>query len=291
MRALADRGALVRAVVRRRAPWLLADETHVVDLALSDLSAVCRDCDVLVHLAGPNEVRAKEEPDAALTETIVGTRRIAHAAADAGIRRIVYLSTMHVYGASLVPGAVVTEDVVPAPRAIYAIARLGAEHLCAAAITDVVVIRLTNSVGAPAHPSVDRWTLVANDLCRQAVVNRELRLLSDGTQWRDFVSLDDVSRMLADIACDGIPPGTYNLGSGVPMTVRGLAETIQSVTERLTGCRPPLIAPEPVAAPAEPYRISIDKLAATGHQPSPNTQDAVEETLRFCIDHESELRP
>ena len=92
------------------------------------------------------------------------------AVADSAVKRLVYMSTVHVYGERMTGGATLTEDMRPEPRAPYAIARLASEHLAAALSRkgiEVVVLRLTNSMGAPAHPAVDRWTLVANDLCRQ----------------------------------------------------------------------------------------------------------------------------
>ena len=56
--------------------------------------------------------------------------------------------------------------------------------------TEVVVLRLTNSIGALVAPSVNRWTLLANDLCRQAALTgRGLVSQTHGCQWRDFVAL------------------------------------------------------------------------------------------------------
>ena len=34
------------------------------------------------------------------------------------------------------------------------------------------VLRLSNGIGAPAHPGVDRWTLVVNDLGRQVLTGK-----------------------------------------------------------------------------------------------------------------------
>jgi nucleoside-diphosphate-sugar epimerase len=67
-----------------------------------------------------DETVAARDPEAAFVETAVGARRIAAAAADAGVPRLVYVSTVHVYGAAAVEGAVLTEDVVPPPRDAYA---------------------------------------------------------------------------------------------------------------------------------------------------------------------------
>src|SRR5436309_54649 len=80
-----------------------------------------------------------------------------------------------------------------------------------------------------------------------------------GTQWRDFVALRDVREMVAT-ACrsDAVPAGTYNLGSGRPLTVRHLAGLVQDAFEELTGSRPELHAPAPDGEAPEPYRVSVD---------------------------------
>ena len=54
-----------------------------------------------------------------------------------------------------------------------------------------MIIRLSNSYGAPISKDVNRWTLVVNDLCRQAITNRELKLKSSGEQHRDFIPISD----------------------------------------------------------------------------------------------------
>src|SRR6202000_3488021 len=99
---------------------------------------------------------------------------VARAARDAGVARLVYLSTVHVYGDRMAPGVTLTEDMRPEPRSAYAISRLAFEQVSAGLTSgacDLVVLRLSNSVGAPRHPSVDRWSLLANDLARQGALD------------------------------------------------------------------------------------------------------------------------
>jgi len=271
----------------------LAGGEHGIEAGLDDdPSAVDRAChgiDTVVHLAGPNEVVAAEEPDRALTETIVGTRRLAEAARRSGVRRILYVSTVHVYGARVSSGAKLREDDGVAPKAAYAIARLASEHLLAAAAQDkieVVVFRLTNAVGAPASPSVHRWSLVGNDLCRQAATTGGLCLRTSGAQWRDFVPLSDVCRVLAGCLPSGsLAPGTYNLASGTPRTVRQLAGMVQDACESAGLPRPELRAPEPSEELPRACHVSTERLAAAGWRLDSPLEEAVAETLRFCLDH------
>ena len=246
--------------------------------------------DAVVHLAGVNEAVAAAEPDRALSETVVTARRVGAACTAAGVGRIAYVSTVHVYGAALVPGATVTEDTVPEPRSVYAVARLAVEHLIAGSGIDAVVVRLTNGVGAPVAPQVDRWSLVANDLCRQAVTEGELHLRTDGLQWRDFVALDDVCRVLAAAVDPArVVPGTYNFGSGAPCTVRALAALVADVVDEETGVKPALHAPEPSGEPIAPYIVSNHRLDALGLGAEVPLRAAIRQTVRFCLLHRNEL--
>src|SRR3546814_8649299 len=82
---------------------------------------------------------------------------------------------------------------------------------------------------------LDRWTLVAADLCRSAVSTGELVLRSTGQQWRDFIGLADVVRAIAASTDPAkVPAGTYNLASGTSTTVRELAELVQDRVEART---------------------------------------------------------
>lgn len=243
----------------------------------------------VVHLAGANEVDAATDPERALLDTVRATWRVTQAAAAAGVERLVYVSTVHVYGPPD-ESALLSENLLPAPHGSYAVARLASEHIIDAADIDAVVLRMTNSVGAPHNVAVRRWTLVANDLCRQAATTGTMRLRTDGSQWRDFVPMSDAVRILAATTDPAaVPAGTYNLGSGVPTTVRQLAELVGDAFEELTGERPLLEAPELRADPPKPYYVSVRRLADLGLYADGNLADAVAETARFCLEHASEL--
>lgn len=290
-------GRTVRAAVQQPDSRLGTEEI-VVDLTADPALVVdsCRGVTTVVHLAGLNEVIAAQDPATALAETAVATLRVAEAAVATGVRRLVYLSTVHVYGKRIVEGAVLSEDLRPEPTSAYAIARLTSEHVLAGFAErglEVVVLRLTNCVGAPAHPDVDRWTLVVNDLCRQAAVNGRLELRTSGVQYRDFVPLADVCRIVGAAArTDGatsLPAGTYNLGSGSPVTIRDVAGLVQDAFEHRTGARPPLRAPDPPATRPDPYHVSVERLAAHGLSASTPLEEAVDETAGFCLDHRDRL--
>lgn len=281
---LAGVGAPVRALVRAPLPWLAAGDQRRLDLLgpVADVAQALEGCRAVVHLAGHNEVVAAQDPDRALGETVIATRHLTEAAGRAGVERVVFVSTIHVYGDQMSPGAVVDEDTAPRPRGVYAIARLAAEHLVASG-PDPVVLRLSNAVGAPAHRDVDRWTLVAADLCRSAVEANELVLRSTGQQWRDFIALGDVVRIVAAAAEPSIPAGTYNLCSGRSTMVRDLAVLVQDRVEARTGRRPTLTAPAPDRPDPLPYRVDPSRLEALGLRAEQALAAAVDEIIDLCL--------
>lgn len=299
MRSLQGEGRTVRALGRDRAPWLDVDQV-ACDLATidrGDLVSQCAGVDAIVHLAGENEIEAARDPAGALSATVLASVRVADAAREAGVPRVVYLSTAHVYGDRMAPGVMVTEDMRPEPRSAYAVARLASEHatsVLAAGAYDLIVLRMTNSVGAPLDPAIDRWSLVTNDLARQGAVTGRLALRTAGCQWRDFISLHDVCAAInAASRTDGtgVAPGTYNLGSGVARTVLDVAHLVQDAFEERTGRRPPLDAPPPPPESERdaPYHVSVQRLAERGVTAAAALETAVSETVAFCLDHRSRL--
>jgi len=281
VRHLRDEGMAVVPTVRRPVPWLTG--AHPVDLVAGDLGGlvgVLEGHDAVVHLAGASEVRAGAEPDAALAETVVATRRVAEAAVRAGVRRLVFLSTFHVYGGATDDGGV-HEGVVPTPRHPYAFARLAGEHLAAGCGPDHgVALRLTNAVGPPVDARVDRWTLVANDLCAQAVAGGPLRLRSSGHDGRDFVDLGDACRAIGAAATGVVPAGTYNLGSGTTTRVLDLAHLVADAAEEVLGARPPVDAPAPTGPEPARFRVDVSRLAAVVPLPPPDLRAALVATIR-----------
>ncbi|HEX4863846.1 MAG TPA: NAD(P)-dependent oxidoreductase [Acidimicrobiales bacterium] len=281
----------VRSVVRGPSPWLAGETVHIESLEVDGDRAVSGS-DFVIHLAGANEVAASSDPDASLRDTVAVARAVAEGCSRSGVSRLVYVSTVHVYGQALQAGELVDEETIPQPRSPYAIARLAAEHSIQtySGTTQVVILRLTNSVGAPAHPAVDRWSLVGNDLCRQVACGGPITLKSSGQQWRDFVAMRDVVEILTVASLEEtIAPSTYNLGAGVPTTIRQFANLVAEVADRNGLGHPDVVAPAPEPNPPAPYRISVGRLSAYGCTAKTPLDDAIAETLLFCARHSEQL--
>ncbi|KRT68794.1 MAG: nucleoside-diphosphate-sugar epimerase, UDP-glucose 4-epimerase [candidate division NC10 bacterium CSP1-5] len=266
---LANLRVLSRRDLERVSPW--AGSIEVVRGDLRDpagLAKAVAGVYAVIHLAAPDEVMSRKDPEEALEVTGQGTHRLLQASLEAGVRRFLYFSTFHVYG----PWARgrITEETATRPVHPYAITHRLAEDYVNwfrhEHGLETLVLRLSNAVGYASDPFVDRWTLVFNDLCRQAVLNGHLRLRSDGSQLRDFITLTDVARAVEH--CLDLPDwgdGLLNLGSGRTLSVLELAEAVAAAYAELRG-KPVGIerGPRRPGESTSAFEFCIDKLLATG---------------------------
>jgi UDP-glucose 4-epimerase len=254
----------------------------------SGFDGLCRDVHAVVHLASLNESDSACDPEQATLVNTLNTLQLLRAAERAKVERFVYASTARVYGEPL--QGTISETTLPRPVHPYAITHLGAEHHVLAAhdrwALGGVVLRLSNVVGAPSRAGVNRWSLIANDLCRQAVTKRTLSLKSSGLGTRDFVAMSDACRAIQhvlDLPFEGLADGLFNVGGGQSRSILDMARLVADGCERVLGFRPDLLRGFSSESDAAlDYRI--DKLTGTGFQLAGALETEIDETLALCRD-------
>lgn len=292
---LLQRGCEVRIATRRdratQPRWSAAADVRRANLLdPADVADLCRDVDTIVHLSGLNEVDAGTDHAGAVRHNVESTAHLLQAARKAGVSRFVYVSTARIYGEPLV--GVITEDVPPRPVHPYGITHRAAEDfvLAAHAKQEIsgLVLRVSNVIGAPADTLVNRWTLVANDLCRQAIVDGKVTLRSSGLQQRDFITLGDVvgaTEHLLRMTPQSWGDGVFNVGTSRSMSVWDLAQMIARRAERMTGRPMTATRVEPSADERHPaLDFRIDRLKATGFAPTYDFEAEIDGTLELCRD-------
>ena len=270
--------------------WLRNGSVTACDLFHDEqLHTACCGAQCVVHLASINENVCAADPALALEVNGSGTLRALLAAIKAGAGRFIYLSTAHVYGAPLT--GTISETSLPRPRHPYAISHRVAEDFVLAAHSkseiEGVVLRLSNGFGAPENADVDRWTLLVNDLCRQAATTRRMVMRSSGDDWRDFITLADASHAIAHfLALDRatLGDGLFNVGSGHSIQVHAVVDLIAQRCEAVLNFRPEVVRPALHAPVPVPLDYRIDKLRATGFTPAADMQTEIDATLRLCRD-------
>lgn len=271
-RALVDRSAQVRAVVRRAgsAPALAGVTEHVGNFADEDVAgAVTRGADAVVTtvhpMGAPRQVQHRVG--------VEGTPVLARAARDAGVQRLVHLSTAGVYDLSAGVGDVAEDGaLLPEGSGDYpdtknatdaALARIGG--------LTTVLVRPPAILGAGP-------TSVWNTLRPRAVLGGERRATPART-W-SWVHVDDLAEVVADIATGAVataddPEQGPAAGRTTPLLVAAEPATwrtyLGTVTEALG------VAPEWTDEPVWTGRLLTDRARRWGWAPRVDLAQAMDE--------------
>jgi UDP-glucose 4-epimerase len=222
--------------------------------------------DLLVHLAAANDVDCVDAA-LALQVNALGTRHALEFCRAHAVPAIIYVSTFQVYG---VWHGTVTDDTPPAPANDYGVTHWFAEEYVRmygrTGGPDHVILRPTNIYGAPAHRDVDRWSLVPNCFCREAVESGVITLRSSGLQARDFISLTSLADRIAGVATrlNAFRNRTYTVGCGGGITIREIALLVAQRYEARFGlaCELRVLSEEP--REMQPLRVTSARAAEAG---------------------------
>ena len=213
----------------RPSPWHEQGSVDTVLGSITDREALERalhSCDAVAHLAAVADVNdVHASPEDAERVNARGTVAVLEAARRAGVKRIVYASTIWVYS-DCEPEDVDEETLLPLPSHLYTSTKLAGELYCKAYQElygiDYTILRF----GIPYGPRA-REAAVIPAFVNKALKGEPLTLAGDGSQSRKFVYVEDladgVALGLEDIAVNRV----YNLASDETVTIKQIAETIK----------------------------------------------------------------
>lgn len=116
------------------------------------------------------------------------------------------------------------------PQSIYAISKYNQEQLCLVAGKSlnipVVAFRYQNVYG-PGQSLSNPYTGILSIFSTQIKNNNPINIFEDGFESRDFVYIDDViDATIAGLENEKSNFNSYNVGSGTPITVKEIAQTL-----------------------------------------------------------------
>jgi UDP-glucose 4-epimerase len=233
---------------------------HVeVDLAGPELDAVVAEArpEVVFHLGAQIDVRRSvADPAADARTNVVGSVALAKAAADHGVRRLVFAGSGGTAYGEPDPGDLpVDEDYPPRTSSPYGVAKRAVEDYLASFVPlyglESVSLRLGNVYGPRQDPHGEAGVVAI--FCTRLLGDEPVVVFGDGTQTRDYVYVDDVvEAFLAAAAAPQAVGLRLNVGTGVETSVLALYAALREVTG---------FGPEPTFAPArtgELHRIGLD---------------------------------
>ena len=228
---------------------LLQDEFSLVEGDIRDtdvVQQVCSECAVVIHLAAVTSVaESVGNPQKYQDINVTGTQQVLTEAVAAKVKRVVFASSAAVYGTpDTIP---ISEEATPGPLSPYGRSKLEAEKLCQTVAADhgvtIPQLRLFNIFGP--RQRVDNEAGVVSIFLNRARKSEPLTIYGDGNQTRDFIYIDDVvDALLLAATHPQVPSIPFNVGTGIPVSIRELAETIQDLV--------PTCVPEIDFAPPRP---------------------------------------
>lgn len=288
---LARPGSRVRILTPEepRAQWKERPGVEILRADVREPESVQGSCDGISHviyLAGLNQVACEARPVEAVAVSGLGALHLAEEAARSGVQRFIYVSSFHVYGS--VNAERLTEELAVHPRNHYGLSRRVGEMYCSLVAErrglSVVILRLSNGYGAPADEQADCWSLVVNDLCRQAIREGRLVLRSSGRQERDFIAMRDIlagMQLFLNAPAASLGQQVFNLGSGESVSVLTVAERIRATFAERFGKELPL---QTGGDPAEgrPFHFDIRRARALGFEPRGDMAEEIRELFSAC---------
>lgn len=184
----------------------LAEPESIIPETLEDGSA-------LIHAAGITDENFRDDPAAAWQRATFATGRLVEAARRAGLERLVYISSAHVYG----PLAGTIDEATPmGPRSDYAIAHMASEMIFRRSALQhglrTLILRPCAVYGFPSDlASFNRFSLIPFAFPREAATKQTVTLLSRGDQSRNFVSNTMIATRVARWLAEDLPPGTVTV--------------------------------------------------------------------------------
>jgi UDP-glucose 4-epimerase len=245
------------------------------------------DVGTIIHLAALNEHDSFRDVESAWDTNTLGTQALLAATSQKQIPKFIYFSTFHVYGDCR---GEITEGSPTRPYHPYAATHRAAEDMVRFyqhyKNMETLTLRLSNGFGYPMDSGVNRWTLVFNDLCRQAMTSGEMVIKSSGKQQRDFISLHDVAAAVDHFLFKNSKKwddGLFNLGGDCSFSILEVAKTIATVYEKKYGKSVPIqIVRKDKGERYGPVHFNIDKLKKTGFCLTGNMEKEIEQTLSLC---------
>lgn len=246
---------------------------------LATVQSAMQGVELVFHLAAMiSVVQSVEEPVYTHTTNATGSLHIFEAARQAGVQRVVQMSSSAVYGAA--EQLPTSEESVPEPMSPYALTKLLAEQTGQLYTRlyglESVSLRGFNIYGPGQDPSSPYAAVIprfVDALCN----GKQPTIFGDGHQSRDFVFVGDVVQALWVAAMvPGIAGMVLNIGRGEAVSVLTLAHMIGEVLE---------IEVEPTFAPPREGEIrhscsDISRLiAATGFRPQVGLREGLAATV------------
>ena len=197
-------------------------------LDLESLRVAMNGMDAVYHLAAIADVKdVFEDPYYAESINVRGSINVLEAARRSEVSRVIYGSTTWVYSES--DGEVVDENTpLRAPAHLYTATKLTSEYYCNSYDKLYGLPTTILRYGIPYGPRARDAAVIPSFVAR-ALKGEPLTIAGDGSQFRQFVYVEDLAEGNALALQPVAEHRIYNLDGPERITIRQIAETVQKI--------------------------------------------------------------
>ncbi len=245
------------------------------------VAAAMEGCDAVVNFAAESHVDRSIEDASDFMETNArGAYNVLAAARDLGVEFVLHISTDEVYGPATKDNPRHENDAFK-PRSPYAVSKAAGDMMCHAFAEtyglQVVVARPANNVGPYQYPEKAIPLFVTN-----AIENEPLPVYGEGLQLRDRLYVEDNCRALLLLLERGDKGEAYNIQADNHRPNIDVARTVLDLLDKPYT----LIQFVEDRAGHDPcYWMDSSKLRALGWEPQFDFDAAMQETVRWYVEH------
>lgn len=207
------------------------------------ISKLPKTAEFVMHLAGQSSGEMSfDDPVADLEKNTISTLNLIRYGIDINASKLVYASSMSVYGN--VPDAPISEDEHVAPLSCYGVGKLAAEKYLTVFGKQLpsVSLRMFNVYGAGQDMTNLRQGMVSIYLA-QALTSKHIVVKGSLERFRDFIYIDDVVESWFRAATiESVVGNIINIGTGVRTTV---AQVLDAVKAQVVGVTVEVTDPTP----------------------------------------------
>jgi UDP-glucose 4-epimerase len=257
-------------------------EFHEVDCTnVEGMKTAMQDSDIVYHTAALAYEGLSVFAPARINRSIFqATNATLAAAADIGVGRFVYCSSMSRYGENETP---FTEDMEPRPQDPYAVAKVASEEMVEL-MADVhgfeYTIAVPHNIVGPRQKYDDPFRNVAAIFINRMLRGKQPIIYGDGEQKRCFTFIQDDIRPLRKMAtADAAVGEVINIGPDDEfITINTLAETIADIID---------FDLDPIYMPDRPQEVKLANCSADkarrllDYEPQYTLRDGLEEMVEW----------
>jgi len=210
-----------------------AIEFHPVDIRDADaLESPMKGADIVFHLAAiPSVPRSIDDPVPSHEVNIDGTFNVFRAAAEAGVKRVVYAASSSAYGDTEVLPK--TESMAPQPKSPYAVQKLMGEYYASVFHScfglETVSLRFFNVYG-PRQDPTSPYSGVLSLFMKHLIARTSPMIFGDGEQSRDFTYVEDVADLCWKASqVKDVAGKMFNAGNGGKYTLNQIWTILQDM--------------------------------------------------------------